>query len=102
MTTIDKPAWNEEYRACEFRRPDGRGPLNSTETVQSVVSVTCKERDTGTDRTATMIANTAVYNNTQVKYQLLGGTAGTTYIRTIRIISSNGQKLEDSMAIKVT
>ncbi|MBC7964228.1 MAG: hypothetical protein H7Y05_14950 [Steroidobacteraceae bacterium] len=102
MNTIEKPAYNEEWRSCEFRRPDGKGPLNELETVQSVVSVTCAERDSGTDRTATMIASAAVYNNTQVRYQLLAGVAGMVYVRTIRIVSSNGQKLEDKMAIKVT
>jgi len=102
IATIDKPAYNEEYRTCEFRRPDGTGPLNSTETIASVVSVTCVERDAGTDRTATMIANAAIYNNTQVKYQIKGGTAGVTYTRIIRIISSNNQKIEDRMNVKVT
>lgn len=101
MTVIDKPAWNEEYRTCEFRRPDGRGPLNADETVQTVVSVLCIERATGTDRSSTMIANASPYSGSQVKYQLKGGTAGETYFRIIRIVSSNGQKLEDKALVNV-
>lgn len=101
MITIEKPAYNEEWRVCEFRRPDGRGPLNSDETVQSVVSVTCADRSSGADASAAMISGAAVYNNTQVRYQLKGGTVGTTYVRAIRIITSNGQKLEDKLFIKV-
>lgn len=93
---IDKPAWNEEWRVCWFT-----GQLNEDETVQSVDSVTMQEGLTGPITTADMISGAAPYNGTGVRYQLKGGTPGKTYIRVIRIISSNGQKLEDKMPVKV-
>lgn len=101
MITIEKPAWDEVYRTCEFRRPDGKGPLNETETVASVTSVTIADRTTGTDCSAAMIAEAAPYNSTQVKYKLKGGTVGETYFRTIRIVTSNGQKLSDKALVKI-
>lgn len=101
MITIEKPAWNEEYRTCEFRRPDGKGPLNDTETVTSVSAALVVDRSTGTDCSAAMIAEATPYNSTQVKYKLKGGTAGETYFRTIRIVTSNGQKLEDKALVKI-
>lgn len=100
MNIIEKPAYNEEWRVCEFRRPDGSGPLNESETIQTLVSATVCEGAAGADQ-PTMVSGAAVYNETGVRYQLKGGVAGVRYTRTIRIITSNGQKLEDKLTVKV-
>lgn len=97
---IEKPAWNDEWRTCEFRRPDGTGPLNEVETVQSVSAALCVDRTTG-ETVAGMIEQAAPYNSTQVRYRLLGGTPGQQVFRILRIVSSNGQKIEDKKLVKI-
>ncbi len=100
MQTIEKPAYNEEFRTCQFRRTDGQGQLNSTETVSSA-EVVCAERNTGVDTTSAMISDVAPYSQTYVRYKLKAGAAGTVYILSVRCTTSNGQKLEEKFLLKV-
>jgi hypothetical protein len=100
INRITKPAWNEEYRAFEFKRPDGKGQLNDTETL-TTAAVICTEEATGADTSATMIAEAAVYNSTAVKYKLKGGTKGLIYRLEFQVVTSNNQKLSDTLVVEV-
>jgi hypothetical protein len=100
INRITKPAWNEEYRAFEFKRPDGKGQLNVTETLIGA-AVICTEEATGTDTSSTMITEAAVYNNTAVKYKLKGGTKGIVYRLEFQVTTSNSQKLSDTLVVEV-
>jgi hypothetical protein len=100
---IDKRPWEEIFRYHQFRRTVGSGWLNSSETIASIHSITCREKETGTDTTSDMISNEAVYSgdNTSVIYMLKGGTPGIVYVINFKIISSNGQKFEDELEVLV-
>ncbi len=103
VTRIEKRAWENYFRYQQFRRTDGRGWLNSLETLASVNSVTCREKETGTDVTSTMISDEAVYSgdNTSVIYRLKGGTPGIVYVINFKVITSNGQNFEDELEVLV-
>jgi hypothetical protein len=98
---ITKAAYEETFRTVQFRRPDGQGPLNESETLVSA-SVSCAAAKTGEDATAAMLSDVATYDETQVRYLLKGGTAGTEYLLSVRVATSNGQKFEERLALKVT
>ena len=100
MQVIEKPAYNEEFRTCEFLRPDGQGQLNGSEIVSSA-AVLCLDRSTGADMSAAMISTVAPYNSTQVRYKVIGGTAGKVYILRVRGVTSNGQKLEEPFELRI-
>ena len=100
MNRITKPAWNEEFRLFEFRRADGKGQLNETETLTGS-AIVCIEESTGSDVTLTLIEQAAVYNSTAVKYLLKGGTVGTIYRLEFRVETSNSQKLSDVLVLEV-
>ena len=100
MQSITKPTHNEEFRTCQFRRPDGQGQLNESETV-TAASVVCTERSTGQDVTSEMISSVAPYASTQVRYKLTGGTAGRTYLLRVRCETSNSQKLEETFELRI-
>jgi hypothetical protein len=101
MTRIAKYPYEEIFRYRQFRRADGSGWLNSSETLTGTPTVTVKEATSGVDRTQEMISDVAVYDTTQVIYFLKGGTANTLYIITIQVVSSNGQRFEDHLELKV-
>jgi len=84
----------------QFRRPDGRGWLNESETVASAV-ITCTDMASGEDMSGVMISQIAPYNSTQVRYKVSGGIAGHTYRITITITTSNGQDLSDDIEMRV-
>ncbi|MBC7963808.1 MAG: hypothetical protein H7Y05_12790 [Steroidobacteraceae bacterium] len=98
---ITKPAHNEEIRTFEWRRPDGSGQLNDVATLASTTLV-CSEAVSGTDVSANMIAQVAVYNQTQTRYQLKAGTKNQLYNLEFRCVDSNGQKLADTLTLKIT
>jgi hypothetical protein len=96
-----KKATEQIYFMHEFRRTDGRGWLNSSENVSSAV-VVITDAVSGADVTAAMNpAGAAPYNSTQVRYRVIGGTAGKSYIVTIRPTTSNGQVFEDTAELRV-
>lgn len=99
LNDIVKAAYEEMFRMCQFKRPDGRGWLEDGVTV-SEAAVTV-EPDGGGEPMAEMVSNVAPYDNTQVRYKLIGGTAGAKYLVRIRITTSDGQKLEARAALKV-
>ena len=101
MIEIEKPAFNDEWRTMEFRRPDGLGQLSSTETVQSA-AVICRERTTGSQPIVSMVSEVAPYNQTSVLYNLKGGTPGKSYFLEFQVITSNNQKLSETVLLKVT
>lgn len=97
---ITKTPWEEHFRACQFLRPDGGGPLTDGETL-TAATVTATLQPAGTDATAALISDVAVYQGTQVRYKLKGGTAGKDYQLTVRAETSNGQKFEERLPLKV-
>ena len=99
MIEITKPAFNEEFRTMQFRRPDGQGQLNSDETVASA-AIICTDK-AGTNVTGNMISDVAPYANTQVRYKLKGGTANALYHLRFQVVTSNNQKLEEHVVLKV-
>jgi len=92
---LEKPAYNEEFRTLDFSLQ-----LAAGETISSA-TVTIVDNSTGSDCSADMIASVAPYNSTMVKYTLKGGTTGQVYLRTFRITTSTGQKLEERVALRV-
>lgn len=97
---IEKTVYEEIFRTCEFKRPDGQGWLNDLETI-TTCEVKCYEAGVGTDVSATMLSDVAVYNTTQVKYKLKAGEAGKQYYLKVRATTSNGQKMEAVFQMKV-
>lgn len=100
MIRIEKRPYEEFFRFHEFRRADGRGWLNSSETLSSC-GVTITEKATGADVSAAMVANVAVYSSTQVRYQLLGGSPNALYTVAIQVVTTNEQRFEDKIELKV-
>jgi hypothetical protein len=99
---LTKTVYEEIFRFHEFKRPDGEGWLADQETLASA-GVTIIEKVAGTDRSSTMIDLVSVYapDNTAVKYKIKAGTANLVYTVSIKGVTSNGQKFEDTYDIKV-
>jgi hypothetical protein len=100
MTLFTKRPHEEIFRYHEFRRSDGRGWLNDEEALAEC-TVTAAEKKTGTDVTSAMISLAAVYNDTAVRYLVAGGASGTSYVITIRAVTSNAQKFDDRVECMV-
>jgi len=100
MNIIEKTAYEELFRTCEFKRPDAQGWLNALETIASA-EVIVIERGTGTDVSATMVSDVAPYNSTQVKYKLKGGVSGKRYDIRVKGITSNSQKFEEVFELRL-
>jgi hypothetical protein len=49
-----------------------------------------------------MISSAAVFSESKVQYLLKGGTEGQTYVISIRVTSSDGQKFEDILEVTIT
>jgi hypothetical protein len=101
MTRVTKYASESVFRYHEFRRSDGRGWLNAEETLTGTPAVTVTSRPLGTDCTAGMVSEVAVYNDTAVRYRLAGGVSGEAYIVAIAVETSNGQVFEDRLELAV-
>jgi len=99
MLEIEKPDYNDEFRTVQFRRPDGKGQLNAEEVI-TACDILCAERSSGTP-VADMVSEVAVYDQTQVRYRLKGGSPDKVYLLTVRITTSNGQKLAEKILVRV-
>ncbi len=99
---IVKTAYEQFWQYHEFHRSDDQGWLNESETITSA-AVTVANKATGTDVSSSMVSDATPYGTpaTKVAYWLKGGTAGTNYIITIKIVTSNGQKFEDRVELRV-
>lgn len=87
-----------------FRTRDFSPWLESAETISSA-SVIVTEKNSGADATATMAPSNQVAPHgtpaRQVRYKIIGGTAGKTYRIGVRVVTTNGQKLESYIDMKV-
>jgi hypothetical protein len=99
MADFEKYAYEEVYRYYEFERTDGKDGLAESETI-STQAVTCEDEN-GVDCTSTMISNASIVDGTMVKYLLKAGTAGQSYTVIVKVVTSNGQKLEGFAEIDV-
>lgn len=99
MSMLTKTAYEEFFRYHQFRRSDGLGWLNSDETLQSASVVVIDS--SGMDRSAEMVSGVAVYGGSSVIYRLKGGNAGEVYNIGVRAATSNGQRFEDGLILKV-
>ena len=99
MQQITKPAYNDEWRILEFKRPDGIGQLEADETIVSA-SILCTDGN-GIDTTSAMIADITPVNSTQVRYELKGGEEGKTYALRVRCVTAIGKKLEEQFVLKI-
>lgn len=102
MINFKKTVYEEFYRTHEFNRSDGEGWLAIGETI-STASVIVTERDTGIDKSSTMVSDAGPYGSpaTQVKYKIKAGEQGKAYLAAIRVNTSNNQKFEDIMLLEV-
>lgn len=101
MTRITKYSAEEFFRYHEFRRSDGQGWLNESETLTGTPTVTVTEKVAGTDVSSGMVSAVAVYDNTKVRYILKGGTTRVSYYVTVTAQTSNGQTFEDRLELQV-
>lgn len=70
-----KKAAEKIFIIHQFRRADGRGWLNADETI-ATATATVADAVTGEDTTAAMLSSVAPYNDTYVRFRLVGGTRG--------------------------
>ncbi|RQW89938.1 MAG: hypothetical protein EHM79_02205 [Geobacter sp.] len=89
---IQKSAWEEIVYYFQFRRSDGQGWLNESETLSSAEVLVYDSA--GQDVAASLVSNVAVYADTYVICKFKGGTAGQKYSVCARVVTSNGQKLQ--------
>jgi hypothetical protein len=97
-----KAAWEEIFRSCQFLRDDGQGWLASDAVITTpAVTVEPWNCGAGGDAISSMVSSVAVYDTTQVRYQLIGGTAGESYLVRIRATDNMGNKFEARMRLYV-
>jgi hypothetical protein len=102
LDPVYKATWEETYRACQFCRSDGLGWLASGDTIVTpAVTVELWNGGDGGDAIPSMVSGVATYSDTQVRYKLIGGTAGSSYLVRIRATDSIGQKFEARMRLYV-
>lgn len=100
MTHFQKYAYEELWRYYAFARADGKDGLITGEEL-STVAVTCLD-STGTDKSSTMISDAAIHTTkTTAVYKLKGGTAGETYTVVVKVVTTNGQKIEGTATVEV-
>jgi len=92
MKTIPKAEWEEIFHYFQFRRADGKGWLNDSETL-STAEVLVYDAS-GSDVSSALVSEVAVYSDTYVICKFKGGTAGQIYNVLARVTTSNGQKLQ--------
>jgi hypothetical protein len=97
-----KTAYEEYWRTHDFARASGDGKITTGETV-STATVTVTDNATGDDVSSTMVSDVSAYGSppTQVKFFLKGGTARHGYTVSVKAVTSNGQKFEDRLSLKV-
>lgn len=97
---FEKFDYEEVFRYFQFKRTDDQDGLADDETIISQ-TVTCQDLVTGVDCSSDMISNVSSLLGTQVIYKLKAGIAGNLYKIIIKVVTSNTQKLEGSVIIKV-
>ena len=85
-----------EERLLEF---DAEDALADGDSVDSVVGVTVWEGTT--DKTGTMFSGPASIIGNKVYAKIIGGEAGHSYWVRVRILTTNGDKIEDDIRLLV-
>lgn len=94
LNILIKPEYNDEWRVFDFTPQLAAGES----VIAAEVVVTAVD---GTDTSADMISDVAPYQSTGIVYKLKGGISGRVYTRHFRVVTSSGNRLEDSAKIKV-
>ena len=88
-----KEAW--EIRYLEFDLTD------SLATADTISSITVTIWEGATEKTTTMILGTPSFSGAKVYAFVQAGTAGTDYYVRVRVTTTNGEKLEDDLLLRV-
>lgn len=90
----EKQAWEERDCAIEWKKALG------TATISSIMSVTSKNRETGVDSTTSIVKQFSIVT-TKTLIRLMGGLSGEVHDVHIKIVLSDGQKVEGDLALIV-
>ena len=93
-TTWTKQAWEE--RLLEF---DATNSLATGDALASVSGITVWEGTT--DKSATMISGAASILGNKAYVRVIGGTDGHSYWVRVRLVTANGDKIEDDLRLLV-
>ena len=93
-TTWTKQAWEE--RLLEF---DATNSLATGDTVASVSGITVWEGTT--DKSLTMISGVPSLSGNKAYIRVIGGTDGHSYWVRVRLVTTNGDKVEDDLRLLV-
>lgn len=92
--TFNKQVWEE--RILEFKLVNSIAPSDSISSVAAVVL----DSD-GTDVSATMIIGSPTSSGTSVFVEIAAGTHGDDYNLRVRVNTTDGEKIEDDLRIRV-
>lgn len=93
---IDKPAYNEEFRICDF------STILGTDTI-STATVTIVNSFLNVDTSTTMITSVTVPSGaTTVRYMLKGGTAGEKYTLSVKASTVGLQKFVELFTVCIS
>lgn len=96
---MDPAIWTKqdwEERILEF---DAAPSLATGDTVASISGVTVWEGTT--DKTITMLSGAASLVGNKVYAKIIAGTNGHTYSVRVRVVTTNGDKIEDDLKVLV-
>jgi len=85
-----------EERLLEFDAVDA---LATGDSIDSVVDITVWEGST--DKTLTMFVGPATFSGTKVYAKIIGGTDRHSYWVRVRLLTTNGDKIEDDLRLLV-
>lgn len=101
VPTVAKRSYEAFFVFVNFRRTDGNGWLAADEAITGTPSVTVKEKSTQTDVSSDMADNVSAQDGTIAKHRIKGGTAGKTYVVSVKIETDKTQKFEFKYELKV-
>ena len=93
MPSIRKFNYEEFFRYHDFTPWLGDKNIN-------LATVSVKEQGSEEEEND-MVSDVAPFENKKVVYKIKGGISGKTYICMIRIVTSDGQKFEDRIDLKI-
>ena len=95
-----KKIYEEYFRLYNFAPILADAILADGETL-ATGAVTVIKKQTDSDESGSMVSDVSVYDDTKVKYKIKAGEVGKTYIIEIKCVTTNGQKFEDWLEMRV-